>query len=607
VVEFVASPEFMQRPPQPPVYFFAIDVSYSAVASGMVRAVCNSIMTAIKQKLAKNERTKVGFITFDSTVHFYNLRSDLSSPQMLVVPEIEHPFTPHSDDLLVNLNDSMELVEKLLTSILPELFSQTRETTSALGPALHSAYAIMSSIGGKLQVFQTVLPSLGPGKLPNRHSTNNDTTQKTLLQPGEQYYKNLSLEMSQRQIGCDLFFFSPSYTDIATIGCLARFTGGEINCYTSGQHNPNELARLQNDIYRTLSRNNGFEALMRIRCSKGVSIDSYHGSFFLRAQDLMSLPNVDTDKAFALKLKINDPKNYLTDKNLGRDGQYYATIQAGLLYTTSNGERRIRVITKCCPITDQILELYRNVNERACATTIAKLAIKKAEDEGLPKAIAALKSSCMNILAKYGQFSGPASQGASMLPDTLSQFPLYTLATVKNAMFRSDTQIDERVSHMRRFQTLSDYEAMLWIHPNLYNLANLNENEIPDVLELTSEKLDQRGIFLLDDGVVFILWVGSAVDPSLLYSLFGIQSFAEIDASNSQLQITRRDNEYSQRVNNVLDRLRSGRTGYTWMYPVKEKDQDLMERKFFSKLIQDRFPDSGSYREFVVELRKGNC
>jgi len=611
VVEFVASPEFMHRPPQPPVYFFVIDVSYSAVASGMVQAVCNSILQAIEQKLSKNERTKIGFVTFDSTIHFYNLRSGLNSPQMLVVPEVETPFTPNPEDLLVNLQDSMPLVKKLLTSLLPELFNQTQETTSALGPALHAAYKVMASQGGKLTVFQTVLPSVGAGKLPNRQNTNSDATQRTLLQPGEQYYKNLSLELSKCQIGCDLFFFAPSYVDVATIGCLSKFTGGEINTYTLDQHNVNEASRLQNDLYRTLTRNNGFEALMRVRCSKGLCIDSHHGSFFLRAQDLMTLPNVDSDKSFTLKLKINDPKNYMTAKNLGRDGRYYATVQAGLLYTTSNGERRIRVITKCCPITDQTSDLYRDVDEKACSASIGKLAVHKAIEEGLPKAVAALKSSCSNILSKYARFSGSGQSGGQtlMLPNTMLHFPLYTLATIKNAMFRSDTPIDRRVTLMRRFETLSDTEATLWIHPNLYNLAALGdgvgEMKEPFVmlatLELTSERLDQRGIFLLDDGLAFILWVGSAVDPSMLQAVFGIQSLAEVDANNSQLQIFRRENEYSQRVNNIVDRLRSGRTGYTWMYPMKEKDPT--ERKFFSKLIQDRFPDSYSYREFIVEMK----
>lgn len=35
-IEFVAPAEYMVRPPMPPVYFFLIDVSISAVRSGMI-------------------------------------------------------------------------------------------------------------------------------------------------------------------------------------------------------------------------------------------------------------------------------------------------------------------------------------------------------------------------------------------------------------------------------------------------------------------------------------------------------------------------------------------------------------------------------------------
>lgn len=35
-VEFVAPTEYMVRPPMPPLYFFLIDVSISAVRSGMI-------------------------------------------------------------------------------------------------------------------------------------------------------------------------------------------------------------------------------------------------------------------------------------------------------------------------------------------------------------------------------------------------------------------------------------------------------------------------------------------------------------------------------------------------------------------------------------------
>lgn len=40
-------------------------------------------------RLPGDARTKVGFLTFDSTIHFYNLQEGLSQPQMLVVSDID--------------------------------------------------------------------------------------------------------------------------------------------------------------------------------------------------------------------------------------------------------------------------------------------------------------------------------------------------------------------------------------------------------------------------------------------------------------------------------------------------------------------------------------
>ena len=58
---------------------------------------------------------------------------------------------------------------------------------------------------------------------------------------------------------------------------------------------------------------------------------------------------------------------------------------------------------------------------------------------------------------------------------------------------------------------------------------------MPPALDLTAEKLDQRGVYLLDDGLTFTMWVGSAVDPGLLDALFGLQSLSQVDATNAQV------------------------------------------------------------------------
>ncbi len=48
----------------PPVYFFCIDVSYAAVASGAVATTAAAIKSCLDQ-LPGDERTLVGFLTFD--------------------------------------------------------------------------------------------------------------------------------------------------------------------------------------------------------------------------------------------------------------------------------------------------------------------------------------------------------------------------------------------------------------------------------------------------------------------------------------------------------------------------------------------------------------
>ncbi|CAN0430934.1 unnamed protein product, partial [Discosporangium mesarthrocarpum] len=106
----------MVRPPQPPVYMFVIDVSAPAVSSGMVHTAAATIRACL-DSLPGGERTMVGLCTFDSTVHFYNLKSSLSQPQMVVVPDLAELFLPCPEDLLVNLSESRDVFETLLDSL----------------------------------------------------------------------------------------------------------------------------------------------------------------------------------------------------------------------------------------------------------------------------------------------------------------------------------------------------------------------------------------------------------------------------------------------------------------------------------------------------------
>jgi len=79
---------------------------------------------------------------------------------------------------------------------------------------------------------------------------------------------------------------------------------------------------------------------MRVRCTKGMRLSNFYGNFFLRGPDLLALPTSNADSTFAVELTHSDA--LLSSSTI--------SVQAGLLYTNSGGERRIRVHTVCIPV-----------------------------------------------------------------------------------------------------------------------------------------------------------------------------------------------------------------------------------------------------------------
>ena len=73
VVEFVAPTEYMVRPPQPAVYVFLIDVSHTAVQSGMVATATRTILESLDRIPDEDTRTKVAIICYDVSLYFFSI------------------------------------------------------------------------------------------------------------------------------------------------------------------------------------------------------------------------------------------------------------------------------------------------------------------------------------------------------------------------------------------------------------------------------------------------------------------------------------------------------------------------------------------------------
>lgn len=149
--------EYMNRPPMPPTYIFMFDVSQPAIDSGYLAQATHTIKGLVEENaLPGGDRAKVCFIAFDKNLTFFNLRSTLKQPQMMVVTDTTDAFLPQPDDLLVNLSDSYDLVLTLLDNFqnyfANSLAPKTQE--SCFVSAIQSANNIAKHIGGKVLLFQ---------------------------------------------------------------------------------------------------------------------------------------------------------------------------------------------------------------------------------------------------------------------------------------------------------------------------------------------------------------------------------------------------------------------------------------------------------------------
>lgn len=148
---------------------------------------------------------------------------------------------PLLDGFLCDPEESETVIDALMDQI-PKMFIDTKETENVLYPAIQAGLEAMkaSNCAGKLLVFNSSLPiAEAPGKLKNRDERKllGSDKEKTVLLPQNQVYNQLGQDCVQHGCSVDMYIFNNSYIDIATIGQVARLTGGEIYKYTYFQVN----------------------------------------------------------------------------------------------------------------------------------------------------------------------------------------------------------------------------------------------------------------------------------------------------------------------------------------------------------------------------------
>lgn len=602
-IEYIAPAEYMLRPPQPAIYLYLFDVTRLAVESGYLHTVCDILQSQLEE-IPGDARTQIGFIAYDSALHFFFLGENSNQPHEMTVLDIDDVFLPSPDNLLVNLKDRAELINDLLMQ-LPTRYANTFETRSALGAALQAAHKLMSATGGRVTVFQASLPNIGPGALTSREDPSQRASSEAQhLNPATDFYKRLALECSSQQIAVDLFIVNSQYVDVATISGISRFSGGSI------YHFPlfKATRRLQNESFgryfrRYVTRKIGFEAVMRVRCTRGLAIHSFHGHFFVRSTDLLSLPNINPDAGFGMQLSIEES---LSDVQT-------VCFQAALLYTSSKGERRIRVHTLCLPVASTLTDVINSADQQCIVGLLAKMAVDRSMQSSLSDAREALVNAAIDILSSYKLSLNMGTPTSGLLaPKCLQLLPLYISALLRFTAFRTgtSTRLDDRVRMMCEMKSRPLNQLMQMIYPDLYPIHNLEQQgtilnaedepvPLPPRLQLTSRNLDSNGAFLLDICDHMIILVCAGVSPRFLNEALGVPDFNSIGDDMIELPIL--ENECNERLNCFVNYLNEDKPFPATLQVIRDNGPN--RNVFYERLIEDRFESALSYHEFLQHLK----
>ncbi|XP_043719729.1 protein transport protein Sec24-like At4g32640 isoform X2 [Telopea speciosissima] len=597
-VEFVAPKEYMVRDPMPAVFFFLIDVSMNAIQTGGTAAACSAINQVIAD-LPEGPRTFVGIATFDSTIHFYNLKRALQQPLMLIVPDVQDVYTPLQTDVIVQLSECRQHLEQLLENI-PTMFLSNKVADSAFGAAIKAAFLAMKTTGGKLLVFQSVLPSIGIGALSAREAegrVNVSAGEKEahkLLQPADKILKTMAIEFAEYQVCVDVFITTQSYVDIASISVIPKTTGGQIYYYYPFSV-LSDSAKVYNDLRWNVTKPQGFEAVMRVRCSQGLQVQEYSGNYCKRIPTDVDLPGIDCDKTIMVTLKHDDKL---------QDGAECA-FQCALLYTTVYGQRRIRVTTLSLPSTTVLSNLFRSADLDTQFACFLKQAASETPTSPIPQIREQMTNFCINILHSYRKYCATvSSSGQLILPEALKLLPLYILALVKSIGLRADGRIDDRSYWISRVSAISTPLVVPFVYPNLMAIHDLVSKEtdgslVPPSKPLSSDNITDDGIFLLENGEDCLIYVGNSVNSDILQQIFEVSSINEIP---TQLVLQQYDNPLSKKLNEAVNEIRRQRCSYLRLRVCKKGDPSGM--LFFSYMVEDKTPSGLSYVEFLVHIHR---
>jgi protein transport protein SEC24 len=256
------------------------------------------------------------------------------------------------------------------------------------------------------------------------------------------------------------------------------------------------------------------------------------------------------------------------------------------------------------------------IDQDAVVNMIAREAAARMQEKSLKEIRNALTEKTIDILASYRKvFLGNNPPGQLVLPECLKEFTVYILGLMKSRAFKGGKEpTDRRVHDMRMIKSMGPLEMSLYLYPRIIALHNLDEKEgfpnekghlvMPRTIRASFSKVEEGGVYIVDNGQICLLWIHAQVSPNLLEDLFGPghSSLKKLDAFQSSLPVL--ETHLNAQVRNILQCIENNRGSKALTIQLARQGLDGAEYEFARLLYEDRNNEAQSYVDWLVHVHR---
>jgi protein transport protein SEC24 len=384
---------------------------------------------------------------------------------------------------------------------------------TCLSSALSWCQLLMAAMGGVIVASVGSFPGGGvaPIPTPTQTPTQLDPNAKSSYQPAHDWYTAFAIECTRLHISISLVtcqmaaaavsgaavaphqsaqYCGPAAVGMSTLSVLPRITAGQLlqlemsptattattninraqqaalpetSAPLTGTRAAEQLAAF---LHRTADLSNrGWEAVVRIRSSSALRLHGYVGHCFLRNTDLCVTPTLNDQ--WLLSCEISLDTSLLTASTV-----YF---QMAVLYTSSQGVRRIRVSTLALPTSSSLPEIYQRMDSAALTTLLARRSAEQLRFQGLHSASSEMQGLSSKLLQRVSlQMQTSPTPDRLALPSSLRVLPLLLLCLLKSPMLCGSSTTEGRLAAIAELMRLNVEAVGRLLYPWRWVVTNTN-------------------------------------------------------------------------------------------------------------------------------------